>query len=389
MKAGLVTSTVMHIALIGFGLVSLSAPRALEVVDFESLPIEVVPFEELTQVQIGDKTAPMNERPAPVPTQRPDPVENAEHVGENTVDTKAPPTPEPKPRPVETAALPPPSPEPAPRPEPKPEPREAAPTPPAPKPEPKPEPKQEAAPKPEPKPREVTPPAPAPEPKPVAEATPEPAPQPEAKPEPAPEPVKTETARADATELPQTAPRPEARPRPPQPQQTQTAKAPERKPETTASTQQPRQAQTKSAEKSDKLFDDVAALLNKEKPSGGGARRSTEQASLGGERRSSGERLSQSEMDALRQRLGGCWSVPAGVDDADTLRVSVRFRLDRSGSLEGRPEVIRGGASSGPGRIAAESAVRAVQKCEPFNLPADKYDTWAEIVVNFDPTDMF
>ena len=40
-------------------------------------------------------------------------------------------------------------------------------------------------------------------------------------------------------------------------------------------------------------------------------------------------------------------------------------------------------------RTAAESAVRAVSKCAPFNLPADKYETWAEVVVNFDPSDMF
>lgn len=94
-------------------------------------------------------------------------------------------------------------------------------------------------------------------------------------------------------------------------------------------------------------------------------------------------------MDALRQKLGGCWSIPAGVDDAAMLKVSVRFRLDRSGVLEGRPEIISGGASSGPGRTAAESAVRAVQKCAPFNLPADKYDSWSEVVVNFDPSEMF
>ena len=94
-------------------------------------------------------------------------------------------------------------------------------------------------------------------------------------------------------------------------------------------------------------------------------------------------------MDALRQRLASCWSIPAGVDDAELLKVSVRFRLDRSGELEARPEVIKGGASSGPGRTAAESAVRAVAKCAPFNLPAEKYETWAEVVVNFDPSDMF
>jgi colicin import membrane protein len=94
-------------------------------------------------------------------------------------------------------------------------------------------------------------------------------------------------------------------------------------------------------------------------------------------------------MDALRGRLAGCWNIPAGVDDANALKVTVKFQLDRSGMLQGRPEIVSGGAASGPARIAAESAVRAVQKCAPFNLPADKYDTWSEVVVNFDPSDMF
>ena len=137
------------------------------------------------------------------------------------------------------------------------------------------------------------------------------------------------------------------------------------------------------------LLDEAKALLDKRDPAAGGADRSRREASLGNDRPSTASKLSASEMDALRQRLAGCWSIPAGVDDANALKVSVRFRLDRSGELEARPEVIAGGASSGPGRTAAESAVRAVQKCAPFNLPSDKYETWSEVVVNFDPSDMF
>src|SRR5690606_30106877 len=72
----------------------------------------IVPIEELTRVQKGDKEAPAAEKPAPLPTKRPDVVLDAMQVGENSIDTDAPPTPEAKPRQVETAAIPAPSPKP-------------------------------------------------------------------------------------------------------------------------------------------------------------------------------------------------------------------------------------------------------------------------------------
>ena len=81
MKAGLVTSTILHAVLLGVGLFSLSAPRAFEVMDVESCPVEIVPIEEISQAQVGEREAPAAEAPAPVPTTRPEPVENAEQVG--------------------------------------------------------------------------------------------------------------------------------------------------------------------------------------------------------------------------------------------------------------------------------------------------------------------
>ena len=116
MKAGLTTSVILHAAVLGFGLVSLSSPRAFEVADVEALPVDIIPVESITSIQQGDKKAPLAEKPAPLPTERPQTVPDAVEVGEISVDTDARPTPEPKPRPVETAALP----EPSPRPEPKP-----------------------------------------------------------------------------------------------------------------------------------------------------------------------------------------------------------------------------------------------------------------------------
>ncbi|ODT29382.1 MAG: hypothetical protein ABS35_08595, partial [Kaistia sp. SCN 65-12] len=379
MKAGLTTSVILHAAVLAFGLFSLSAPSALEVTDVESLPVDIVPLSELTQIQEGDKKADMNEKPAPTPTSRPDIVADAQKVGENSVDTDKPATPEARPTPVEETAAPPPAPEP----------KEQVKTEDVPKPkeEPKPVPTTEVAPVPQPR-QEVKP-------EPVKEPTPEPAEQAEPVPEPVkekaaePEPEKpdavaeaiaAEQPAAEAVKLPNAAPAPERRPKP-QPAEAEIAKTPERK-----NADKPVKEASSKQKSEDKEFDAdaISALLNKQKASGGGAKRSQKQASLGGERSTGGATLSQNEMDALRQKLGGCWSIPAGVDDAATLKVSVKFQLDRSGMLQGRPQVVAGGAASGPGRTAAESAVRAVQKCAPFNLPAEKYNTWAEVVVNFD-----
>lgn len=351
MKAGLTSSVIMHAALLGFGLFSLSAPRPFEVADVEAFPVDIVPVESITQVQQGEKKAPAAEKAAPKPTERPDPVPDAREVGENDVDLKTPPTPEPKPREVETAEA-------------------AAPEP---KPEPAPEPKPEA-----PKVAKLDP-----KPVPATEVTPDPKPKQEVKPEPVPDPVVAETPDAESVTLPNTAPSPEARPQPPQ---AQTAKAPERK-----DSDKPAEKKTaaRDAEKKDDVLDDVAALLNKQKASGGGAKRSTETASLGAKKTTSGQKLTQSEMDALRGQIQRCWNVPAGAIDAQNLRVSVKFSLDRSGAIEGRPVLVDGGGASGVERAAAESALRAVARCAPYTLPVDKYDAWAEVLVNFDPSEMF
>lgn len=353
MKAGLITSVTLHAVLLGFGLVSLSAPRAFEVGDVEALPVDIIPIESITQVQQGDKKAPMAEKPAPVPTTKPEVVADAQKVGDNSVDTDAPPTPVEKPRPVKAAEAPPPSPEPAPKPveQNKPEP--------------------------------VKLPEPKPEPVPATEVTPEPQPKQEVKPDPAPETAVAETAEAESVKLPESAPSPQARPQPPQ---AQTAKAPERK-----EPEKPAKQQASKPKSEEKQFDadEVAALLNKDKASGGGAKRSTQQAALGGDRTTGSSKLSQSEMDALRGQIQRCWNVPAGAMDAEGLKVSIQFRLDRAGAIEGRPEIISGGGSAGVERAAAESARRAVLQCAPYNLPADKYDAWADVIVHFDPSEMF
>ncbi len=353
MKTGLTTSVILHAALIVFGLFTLAAPRPYEAGDVEALPVDIIPVQSITQVQKGDKKAPKKEKSAPKPTTRPDIVADAKEVGDNKVDMKPPPTPDARPKPVAAAAAPPKSPEPVAKPV------EKA----------KPEPQKEAASK--------------PEPVPATEVTPEAQPKQDVKPDPVQKTIVAENPDAQSAKLPNSAPAPDARPKPPQ---AQTAKAPERKDSNKPAVQQA--ARPKSEEKDDTL-DKVAALLNKEKASGGGAKRSTQEASLGADHTTGGSKLSQSEMDALRGQIEKCWNVPAGVEDAGDLKVSVKFKLDRSGSIEGSPEIVSGGGGGGIGQVAAESARRAVLRCAPYTLPADKYDAWADVIVNFDPSDMF
>jgi hypothetical protein len=68
MKGSLATSTVLHVLVLGAALSSFTAPRTLEVADVESFPVSIVPVEEITQIQQGEKTAPIAERAAPTPT---------------------------------------------------------------------------------------------------------------------------------------------------------------------------------------------------------------------------------------------------------------------------------------------------------------------------------
>ncbi|MEL6201755.1 MAG: TonB C-terminal domain-containing protein [Pseudomonadota bacterium] len=356
MRVGVFTSTVAHALLLGWGLVSWGAPEAFDVEDVEALPIDLVSIEEFTQIQEGSQEAPKDGPAAPDQVINPEPRQEAENIGPQEQDQTTPETEEQLAVEVEEARLPEPveteTPEPTPRPDPEPTPAQPEETPAAPATEvaPEPELRQEIAPDPVEE---------------VIEA---------AEPEPTPE--------EEFVTLPEDLPVPAARPeRPP----AQTAQTPERE---NRDAQEERLTQQQPTN-DDQASEDIASLINRDRGSGGGAASSTEQASRGGETTTGGTTLTQSEMDSLRGQIQACWNPPAGVLDASDLRVSVRFSLDESGKLSGRPQVT---ASSG-NRQADESAIRAVQRCniqnDGFQLPADKFAAWRDVVVNFDPSEMF
>ena len=103
-----------------------------------------------------------------------------------------------------------------------------------------------------------------------------------------------------------------------------------------------------------------------------------------------GNRLTVSEVDAIRYQIEQCWNVPAGARDARDLVIRVRISLKPDGSLRAPPEILdRERMNDGFFRAAAESARRAVQRCTPLkNLPTAKYDRWQEITLTFNPRDM-
>lgn len=207
---------------------------------------------------------------------------------------------------------------------------------------------------------------------------PEAPPEPEAEPEPAPE--------IEAEPAPEAVPEPEAEPvAEPTPQEPQRVvinrnamELPSFRPRHTPSRQEQFDA------------DRIAALLDKSPDAQPVRRQNDSQSEQPATRGQSGGRddnMSISEIDLLRRQISRCWNPPIGVQGAEDLIVAIRISLRQDGSLSGPPEV-DGSISGTTERVAAESALRAVRRCAPYQLPPDKYDTWRDIRVTFDPRQM-
>ncbi|KZL13763.1 hypothetical protein PsAD37_05154 [Pseudovibrio sp. Ad37] len=93
--------------------------------------------------------------------------------------------------------------------------------------------------------------------------------------------------------------------------------------------------------------------------------------------------LTSDELAVFRDQIAGCWIPPHGSDGV----VRLQFDLSRSGELVGTPQVLSSGKSP-EYKAAATSAVRAVARCAPYSLPAEKYETWKTVTLNFDLRDM-
>lgn len=339
-QPGFVASAFIHAALLVVSVVGLTAARPLEAGQSEAMPIELITPSEFDQLTKGTKTAKVIDKPPGIKAAKiaeAEPVEPTE-LKQAKQDVKAPPPP-PPPAPEAKA------PEPAPPPPPKQ--AESKPAEPPKPPEAKPIPPQQVS--------EDALPKQKPAEKPQDQAKPEP-PKPdqqkaEQKPEPPKPPVKTPPPPVKTAE-PQ-------KPKPPTP--------------------------TFSADK-------IAALLDKREPvRTASASRDMVPVTTAGTARGLASKLSISQRSAidgaLREQIAPCWNPPVGAAGAVDLRVTVRFQLSADGTLDGQPDIVQW--QSAPGfQAAADSALRAVRRCSPLHLPAEAFDYWRDVQINFDPKDM-
>ena len=273
--------------ILGFGFVSLpdTKPFAPDLV--EALPVDLVDIADVRDLLEGDKRA--KELPPEKP--QPKPQVQAEAPAPQRSE-------EPAPKPVEAARPPEPKPVvvevPEPEPEPEPTPREVAalPEPPAP---------------------DLPPP-------------PEPAPVAEAEPLPAAQPVEPRMPRKRPEPPRQVA---ERKPEPPKPPERQVVDVP-----------------AQETPKQEFRSDDIAALLNKQQPAGGGDPAPVEAPqTLGSIDGRADAAMTQSEIDALKARIYSCWNPPIAVREAGTLVVTVMINLTPDGALAGSPQILGVGFS--------------------------------------------
>lgn len=340
MRAGIVASVVSHVALITLGVVGLSSVQSLEPEQIESIAVELVPIEAFSNIRVGTEESDIIETDAPSVVETPDPAQLAERTGNTEED---------QPNPQDTdRATPAPTVQTAPQPQsqsdPTPEPdlqvAEA---------EPQPEPEAAPDPTPTPDPQPVTP-------DPVLSATPDAAEEPK---ESAPQPV-IKTASIDQ-------------------KRAEFKRKQEEKAKQRAAERAKREAD--KAKDADRVSDIINAEKSRGATTGVGG-----QASAG---KASGQaaRLTQSEQAALAAQMLKCWNPPLAALSLDGIRVRLIVDLNRDGSVAGTPRVVSA-LTSPVLETTARAAQRAVLRCGPYKLAAEKYDEWRQVDVTFDPRDL-
>jgi hypothetical protein len=203
--------------------------------------------------------------------------------------------------------------------------------------------------------------------------------------------IKTETAAAK--QQPQPDPKP--------PEKTQTKPPPDYKPDQIAqllkkdtNKQPPKPDPKPSPDKPQKdapkfNADQVAQLLDHREPQRQMAAAETVNPTANlGSAAGTAAQLSQSEIDALRARISNCWSPPPGVDANSKLYIVLDVQFKPDASMAREPAVVEGSASS-LGPALAESARRALLKCQPFTmLRPEHYDQWKDLQLKFDPQEL-
>ena len=350
MKFGVATSSVLHAALLSWGLLNLSAP---EVETFELSGVEI-DFEtsNVTLPAQGEKEADVTAKPTIAPTKKPERDPEANNIGDADTDEKSVERENPGDKVVEKSAT-------------APEPEKAVEVPDV-----APEAKPEDAPTPATELAAVNDPA-----TPITDALPDENPI-------TPTPS---IAEQQIAALPEALPVPTAKPKPPKPN---TAKTQERK----QSQDKPTQS-TADARKEDQqeIADKILNNKTTEESASGGQKESTQTASLGDTQSNFRGELSQREEDQLRGIIERCSRGTAGGLISPDFRIKVVMYLNRDGTLKGRPKIEDYvGGTADEHRRYGNAMLRHLQRCAPYDfLPPEKYETWKEIAPTFYIAEMF
>ncbi|WP_445809001.1 ExbD/TolR family protein [Yoonia sp.] len=99
--------------------------------------------------------------------------------------------------------------------------------------------------------------------------------------------------------------------------------------------------------------------------------------------------LTATERDSFRLAVNSCWTIDLESVAASVV-VKLGFTLNRDGTLDGEPRLLSSDGDQSATSTAFEAARRAILRCQRggYQLPADKYDQWREVVITFDPSGM-
>ena len=140
---------------------------------------------------------------------------------------------------------------------------------------------------------------------------------------------------------------------------------------------------------------DLAAASSAASGADSGGRRAPQLSSKGQAGRQGasggGTQLTGDLEAALRAQIKECWLEPADMSNPRSLLVEVNIELGVDGRLLRDPVLVTPSSRAGANAtlaVAIDNALRAVRQCAPFNLPANRYETWRSVKFSFDPRRM-
>jgi len=141
------------------------------------------------------------------------------------------------------------------------------------------------------------------------------------------------------------------------------------------------------------LFDpnNIAALIDKSKEDFGETNKKLNKITQSQDSSMDSSKLTLSEEDALKAQIFSCWSIPLGLPYNEDLLVRIKLKLKPDGTLI-KTEILDHARMNMPGqgffKVLAESALRAIQLCQPLKVPTSGYERWKDLQLNFDAREM-